>query len=88
MTDKLVLHGMSSPNVTKVALMLEECALDYELRHVAVFAQKQFTPAFLALNPLGKLEDPALRAPLAESGGILHWLAEREGKFLPTSQPP
>jgi GSH-dependent disulfide-bond oxidoreductase len=90
MSETLILHGMNSPNVTKVVLMLEECALDYELRHVAVFKQEQFTPEFLALNPLGKvpvLEDPRLGIPLAESGAILHWLAEREGKFLPSSQP-
>lgn len=90
MADKLILHGMSSPNVTKVVLMLEECGLDYELRHVAVFKQQQFTPEFLALNPLGKvpvLEDPRLGQPLAESGAILLYLGEREGKFLPTQQP-
>ncbi len=90
MTETLILHGMSSPNVTKVVLMLEECGLDYELRHIAVFAQEQFTPEFLALNPLGKvpvLEDPHLGQPVAESGAILHYLAEREGKFLPTTQP-
>jgi GST-like protein len=70
--------------------MLEECGLDYELRHVAVFGQEQFTPEFLKLNPLGKvpvLEDPRLGIPLAESGAILLYLAEREGKFLPTRQP-
>ena len=90
MTEKLVLHGMNSPNVTKVVLMLEECGLDYELRHVAVFKQEQFRPEFLAMNPLGKvpvLEDPRLGIPLAESGAILLWLGEREGKFLPASQP-
>jgi GST-like protein len=81
---------MQSPNVIKVILMLEECGLDYELRHTAVFNQEQFSPEFLRLNPLGKvpvLEDPRLGVPLAESGAILFWLAEREGKFLPTSQP-
>lgn len=90
MSETLILHGMGSPNVTKVVIMLEECGLDYELRHVAVFAQEQFTPAFLKLNPLGKvpvLEDPRLGQPLAESGAILHYLAEREGKFLPAKQP-
>ena len=95
MSDKLILHGMQSPNVIKVILMLEECGLDYELRHTAVFSQAQFAPEFLKLNPLGKvpvLEDSQLgqngqRGPLAESGAILFWLAEREGKFLPTSQP-
>ena len=86
----LILHGMNSPNVTKPILMLEECGLTYELRHVAVFAGAQFDPAFQALSPLAKvpvLEDPRLGVPLAESGAILLHLAEREGKFLPQAQP-
>ena len=90
MTGPLILHGMNSPNATKVVIMLEECGLDYELRHVAVFKQAQFSPEFLALNPLGKvpvLEDMAAGVSLAESGAILHYLAEREGKFLPAQQP-
>jgi GST-like protein len=90
MSGKLILHGTISSNVTKVVYMLEECGLDYETRHVAVFAQEQFTPEFLALNPLGKvpvLEDPRLGRSLAESGAILLWLGEREGQFLPTAQP-
>lgn len=94
-SDRLVLHGMQSPNVIKVLLMLEECGLDYDLNHVAVFNQAQFAPEFLKLNPLGKvpvLEDPRLGeggAPgaIAESGAILFWLAEREGRFLPAGQP-
>jgi GST-like protein len=88
----LILHGMSSPNVTKVVLMLEECGLDYELRHVAVFNREQFAPEFLRLNPMAKvpvLEDPLLPGqPLAESGAILVWLAEREGRFLPSAAGP
>jgi GST-like protein len=90
MSGQLILHGMQSPNVIKVILMLEECGLDYALHHVAVFAQEQFRTEFLKLNPLGKvpvLEDPRLGIPLAESGAILLWLAEREGRFLPESQP-
>ncbi|HEX7821766.1 MAG TPA: glutathione S-transferase N-terminal domain-containing protein [Sphingobium sp.] len=90
MTASLILYGMNSPNVRKVALMLEELALPHELRHVAVFKGEQFTPEFLALNPLGKvpvLVDPALGMPLAESGAILLYLAETHGQFLPTGQP-
>jgi len=90
MSENLILHGTMSSNVTKLVYMLEECGLDYETRHVAVFRQEQFTPEFLALNPLGKvpvLEDPRLGAPLAESGAIMFWLGEREGKFLPAAQP-
>ncbi len=84
----IILYGVASPNVVKVAIMLEELGLPYELRHVAVFKGEQFTPQFLALNPLGKvpvIQDPALDRPLAESGAILFWLAERHGAFLPAA---
>ncbi|MCW6534774.1 glutathione S-transferase C-terminal domain-containing protein [Sphingomonas lycopersici] len=47
--------GMTSPNVLKLVLMLEECGLAYRLRHVDVFAGEQRTPEFLALNPSGKV---------------------------------
>jgi GST-like protein len=86
----LIVYGMQSPNVRKVLIMLEELELAYELRHVAVFKGEQFAPEFLALNPLGKvpvLVDPRLPAPLAESGAILFWLAEREGALLPAEGP-
>lgn len=90
MTQPLLLYGMGSPNVRKVVIMLEELELPYELRHVAVFKGEQFTPEFQALNPLGKvpvLVDPRLGRPLAESGAILFYLAEREGRLLPAEPP-
>jgi len=86
----LIVYGMHSPNVRKVLIMLEELELPYELRHVGVFKGEQFTPEFLALNPLAKvpvLVDPKLGEPLAESGAILFWLAERSGAFLPAQGP-
>jgi GST-like protein len=85
-SNTLVLYGVASPNVQKVALMLEELGVPYELRHVAVFGGEQFTPGFLAMNPFGKvpvLIDPLLGRPLYESGAILCYLAERHGRFLP-----
>ena len=88
--SKITLHGMNSPNVIKTIIMLEECGLDYDLNHVAVFSGDQFSEQFQAMNPLGKvpvLDDPQLGLPIAESGAILFWLAERECKFLPTTQP-
>jgi GSH-dependent disulfide-bond oxidoreductase len=91
MTQPLLLYGMGSPNVRKVVIMLEELELPYELRHVAVFKGEQFTPEFLALNPLGKvpvLVDPQLGRPLAESGAILIHLAEREGCLLSADPAP
>ena len=90
MSEPLILWGMPSPNVTKVVLMIEECELACELRHVAGFTGEQFAPEFHAKSPLAKVpvpEDPRLGRPLVESGAILHWLAEREGRFLPQSQP-
>jgi GST-like protein len=89
--DELVLYGMGSPNVVKVAIMLEELGLPWRGEHVAVSKGEQFDPAFLRLNPLGKvpvLVDPALGRPLAESGAILLWLAEREGCLLPPPDRP
>ena len=90
-SEPVVLYGMGSPNVRKVVIMLEELGLPYELRHVAVFKGEQFTPEFLALNPLAKvpvLVDPALGEPLSESAAILFWLAERSGgAFLPAKAP-
>ena len=88
MNDRLptTLYGVMSPNVVKVAIMLEELNLPYVLRYVALFKGEQFTPEFQALNPLGKvpvIEDPALDRPLAESGAILIWLAEQSGALLP-----
>ena len=85
-TQTLTVLGVPSPNVAKVVIMLEELGLPYTLRHVALFKGEQFTPEFRALNPLGKvpvLLDPALGRPLAESGAILIWLAERAGRLLP-----
>jgi GSH-dependent disulfide-bond oxidoreductase len=82
----ITLYGVMSPNVVKVAIMLEELGLPYVLRYVSLFQGEQFTPEFRALNPLGKvpvITDPALGRPLAESGAILIWLAEHNDAFLP-----
>jgi GST-like protein len=86
----ITLYGVMSPNVVKVAIMLEELGLPYELRHVAVFNGEQFTPEFQKLNIMGKVPvivDPDLEIPMAESGAILFWLAERHHQFLPEAAP-
>jgi GSH-dependent disulfide-bond oxidoreductase len=82
----ITLYGVMSPNVIKVAIMLEELDLPYQLQFVALFKGEQFSPEFRKLNPLGKvpvLAAPELDHPLAESGAILMWLAERHSRFLP-----
>lgn len=74
-----------SPNPLKTALLLEELGLDYELIKVDTFKGEQHTPDFLAINPNAKV--PAIvdgDATVFDSNGILLYLAEKNGRFLPT----
>jgi GSH-dependent disulfide-bond oxidoreductase len=85
------LYGMSSPNVVKITIMLEEAELAYRQHYVNVFAGDQYSPQFLAINPNSKVpvivdHDGPGGAPLPvfESGAILLYLAEKTGRLLPT----
>jgi GST-like protein len=84
---------MTSPNVTKVLIMLEELQIPYSLHHVNVFRGDQFEPSFIALNPLSKVpviiddDDASGRRIVFESGAILIYLAERHARFLPPMGP-
>lgn len=51
----ITLYGMTSPNVVKVIIALEELALPYRFEPVDVFKGENFRPDFLALNPTGKV---------------------------------
>jgi GST-like protein len=73
-----------SPNPTKVALFLEEAGVAYEPIPVDARKGEQFAPAYLALNPNGKV--PAIDddgAVVFDSSAILLYLAEKTGQFLP-----
>jgi GST-like protein len=77
-----------SPNPTKVALFLEEAGLPYEPHAVDTRRGHQFDPAFLAINPNGKV--PAIvdgDVTVFDSNAILLYLAEKTGKFLPANTP-
>ena len=77
-----------SPNPTKVALFLEEAGLAYEAIPVDTRKGDQFKPAFLAINPNGKV--PAIvdgDVTVFDSNAILLYLAEKTGKFLPADTP-
>jgi GST-like protein len=85
---------MSSPNVRKVVIALEEMGLSYRTHHVSVFRARNFEPEFLALNPFGKVPvlvdagGPAGGCPIFESGAILLYLADTYGDaFLPSCGP-
>lgn len=85
----LELYGMSSPNVLKVMIFLEELGSSYDFHPVNLSAGEQFSEAFTALNPMRKV--PVLidqrpdGSPMAvfESGAILIYLAEKFDRFLP-----
>jgi GSH-dependent disulfide-bond oxidoreductase len=73
-----------SPNPTKVALFLEEAGLEYEPIAIDTRKGDQFKPAFLAVNPNGKV--PVIvdgDTTVFDSNAILLYLAEKTGKFLP-----
>ncbi len=82
----LVLYTDSSPNGFKATIALEELALPYELHHVRIDAGEHQAPAFLALNPHGRipvLHDKDTDIVLFESAAILLYLAEKSGQLLP-----
>ncbi len=88
------LYGMSSPNVLKITIMLEECALPYRVHHINVFAGRQFDPEFLRISPNNKVpvildEQGPGGAPFSvfESGAILLYLARKTGSGLLPADP-
>jgi GST-like protein len=83
-------YALTSPNVQKIYIMLEECGLAYQEHFVDVWKGDQFNPEFLKLNPNGRIpvivdrEGPGGKPfTVFESGAILLYLAEKTGKFLP-----
>ncbi|MDK2122693.1 glutathione S-transferase family protein [Parachitinimonas caeni] len=90
----LTLYTWNTPNGRKISLMLEECGLPYQIEKIDIMKGDQFTPAYQAISPNGKI--PALvdtdgpnGEPFAlfESGAILIYLAEKTSRFLPASGP-
>ena len=80
------LYTDSSPNGFKVTIALEELALPYRLHHVRIDAGDHRQPAFLALNPHGRIPvivDHQSGVTLFESAAILLYLAEKSGRLLP-----
>ena len=83
-------YGLTSPNVQKIFIMLEETGLPYNFKPVDVWASQQHAPEFAKLNPNRKIpvivdsEGPGGKPyTVFESGAILMYLAEKTGKFLP-----
>ena len=77
-----------TPNGWKVSIALEEMALPYTVRPIALGQNEQKQDWYLALNPNGRIptiiDHDADDFVVFESGAILIYLAEKTGLFLPT----
>ncbi len=87
------LYYWATPNGHKITIFLEEAELDYEVFRVDIRTGEQFQPDFLKISPNNRIPAIIDRSPtkgteaisVFESGAILLYLAEKTGKFLPTT---
>ena len=82
------LYSANTPNGQKITIALEELGLDYKLNKLNLGLRDQKQPAYLAINPNGRI--PALvdqsndGFAVFESGAILIYLAEKFDKLMPS----
>ena len=84
-------HYWPTNNGKKVTILLEELEIPYRIVPVNLGRGDQFAASFLAISPNNRLpaivdaEPKGGGAPLSvfESGAILFYLAEKEGRFWP-----
>ncbi|MBA3667404.1 MAG: glutathione S-transferase N-terminal domain-containing protein [Sphingomonas sp.] len=84
------LHYVPTGNNLKIAIMLHETGLPYQLVKYSMLAGSHLTPEFRRINPNNKLPaivdmDPAdAKGPLSvfESGAILLYLAEKTSNLI------
>ena len=87
----ITLYAWPTPNGHKVSILLEELGLDYEVVAVDINKGEQFDPNFLAISPNNRIPaivdqapaDGGAPVPVFETGAIMIYLAEKEGRFLP-----
>jgi GSH-dependent disulfide-bond oxidoreductase len=84
------LYALTSPNVQKIFLMLEELGLPYKMIPLDVWKGEQYSPEFIKISPNSKIpvivdhDGPGGKPyTVFESGAILMYLADKTGKFLP-----
>jgi len=81
----ITLYGGAFSRAAIVQWFLEELQISYEFKSLDLKAQAHKDPAFLAINPMGKV--PAITdgdLVLWESGAILLYLAEKYGDRVTT----
>ena len=84
------LYTAATPNGHKVSIALEEMGLPYALQVLDLHQGAQKQPAFLAINPNGRIpaivDREADDFAVFESGACLIYLAEKTGRFLPAER--
>ena len=81
------LYTAGTPNGYKASVMLEELAMPYTLHALDLSKNQQKEPAFLKINPNGRIPAIVDRDNddfcVFESGAILIYLAEKSGRLMP-----
>lgn len=85
------LHFWPTPNGKKVTILLEELEVPYKVVPMNIGRGDQFTPESLKISPNNRMPALVDTAPadggepisVFESGAIMMYLAEKEGRFWP-----
>jgi GST-like protein len=89
--DRIQVYGANTPNGVKASIVLEELELPYEAHKVDFGKRQQHGAEYLQVNPNNKI--PSLIDPdgpggeplaIMESGAILHYLATKTGRLIPS----
>ena len=80
-----------TPNGHKVSILISELGLETEIVAIDINNGAQFAPDFLKISPNNRIPaivdhnpfDGGEAIPVFETGAILMYLAEKEGRFLP-----
>src|ERR1700692_1659625 len=87
------LYALTSPNVQKIYIMLEETKLPYKEHFVDVWKGEQYNADFVKINPNSKIpaivdsDGPGGKPyTVIESGAILMYLADKTAKFMPADK--
>ena len=79
-----------TPNGHKVSILISELGLETEIVAIDINSGAQFAPEFLKISPNNRIPaivdrnpfDGGEAIPVFETGAILMYLAEKEGRFL------
>ena len=85
------IHYWPTPNGKKVTILLEELGVDYRIIPCDIGRGDQFNDEFLDISPNNRMPamvdhdpvDGGKPVALFESGAIMMYIAEKEGRFFP-----